>query len=75
MIGGHSHADIAFEADSENNPAGIPIIVTDTDSWRNHDKTGASINSQCFDVVTVDYENKTVKCVRIGRGNDRSFSY
>jgi hypothetical protein len=75
IIGGHSHSDWSMDASSGSNPAGIPIIVTDTDSWRDHLYTGATIDSQCFDVVTVDYANETVKCVRIGRGSDRSFSY
>lgn len=41
----------------------------------NHSGTEGTVNSQCFDVVTVNYTAKTVKCVRIGRGNDRDFSY
>lgn len=75
IIGGHVHADYAMDADDANNPAGVPIIATDTDSYRNHPGTEGTVNSQCFDVVTVDYTNKTVKCVRIGRGSNRSFSY
>ena len=75
IIGGHTHADYSMDADDENNPSGVPVIATDTDSYRNHTGTEGTVNSQCFDVVTVDYTAKTVKCVRIGRGSDRTFSY
>jgi predicted phosphodiesterase len=75
IIGGHKHADLAMGADDPNNPSGVPIIATDTDSYRNHDGTGGTVDSQCFDVVTVNYSAKTVKCVRIGRGSDREYSY
>ena len=75
IIGGHMHADYSMDANDINNPSGIPIIVTDTDSYRNHPNTQNTVNSQCFDIITVNYSTKTVKCVRIGRGNDRNFSY
>ena len=75
IIGGHTHADYSMDSDDENNPSGIPIIATDTDSYRSHTGTEGTVDSQCFDVVTVDYTAKTVKCVRVGRGSDRSFTY
>lgn len=76
IIGGHMHEDLAMAAnDVENNPSGVPIIATDTDSWRNPDVIEGTVASQCFDVVTVNYSAKTVKCVRIGRGEDRNFTY
>lgn len=75
IIGGHMHADYAMDADDINNPSGIPIIATDTDSYRNSSATEGTVDSQCFDVVTVDYTARTVKCVRIGRGTDRTFTY
>lgn len=75
IIGGHMHADFAMNANDENNPAGVPIIASDTDSYRNHSETEGTVNSQCFDVVTINYSAKTVKCVRIGRGQDRVFTY
>ncbi len=75
IIGGHKHADLAMGANDPNNPSGVPIIATDTDSYRDHAGTEGTVNSQCFDVVTVNYSAKTVKCVRIGRGSDREFSY
>lgn len=75
IIGGHMHADYAMTANDTNNPSGVPIIATDTDSYRNHSETEGTVNSQCFDVVTINYSAKTVKCVRIGRGQDRVFTY
>ena len=75
IIGGHTHADYAINANDANNPSGIPIIATDTDSYRDHSGTEGTVDSQCFDVVTVNYSAKTVKCVRIGRGSDRDFTY
>lgn len=75
IIGGHMHADYAMNADDTNNPSGVPIIATDTDSYRNSASIEGTADSQCFDVVTVNYSAKTVKCVRIGRGIDRDFAY
>ena len=76
IIGGHLHADASMDADNENNPSGIPLVATDTDSYRSHPEVEEdAVNSQCFDVVTVNYSAKTVKCVRIGRGSDRTFAY
>ena len=72
---GHMHADYAMPASDENNPAGVPIIATDTDSYRTTTSIEGTVDSQCFDVVTVNYSAKTVKCVRIGRGSNRAFSY
>ena len=72
MLGGHVHYDYKFATDG-----GIPIVLTDTDSYRSVPSgVTASIdtvNEQCFDVITLDYTNNKVKCVRIGRGSDRTY--
>lgn len=75
IFGGHMHQDLDMTYNDENNPSGVPVIVTDTDSYRNHANTAGTTDSQCFDVVTIDYMAKTIKCVRIGRGNDRTFTF
>lgn len=62
---------------------GIPIIIIDCDAMTtasadgqgNRNAVKGTITEQCIDVVTVDYSTKQVKCVRIGRGSDRTISY
>lgn len=71
IVGGHTHYDMVLYTNE-----GIPIIVTDTDSLEyNHEHgnvaTAGTITEQCIDIMTVDYDNGRVKCVRIGRGSDR----
>lgn len=73
-IGGHDHID------SDHTTAdGIPVIVTDCDSYRTESEEYPYVKGtdqeQCFDVVTVDYTNQTIKFTRIGRGVDRSYTY
>ena len=77
IIGGHTHFDIDWEKDdtTNGNISGVPIIITDTDSYRNHSGTEGTADSQCFDVMTINYSANTIKCVRIGRGSDRSFTF
>ena len=77
IIGGHTHFDIDWAKDdtTNGNISGVPIIITDTDSYRNHSGTKGTSDSQCFDVVTINYFANTIKCVRIGRGSDRTFTF
>lgn len=75
VIGGHMHKDMDWTT-----TAGIPFILTDCDNGPRSENTDypyvkGTITEQAFDVVTVDYENETVKCVRIGRGADRNFTF
>lgn len=75
VIGGHMHKDMDWTT-----TAGIPFILTDCDNGPRSGNTDypyvkGTITEQAFDVVTVDYENETVKCVRIGRGADRNFTF
>lgn len=75
VIAGHIHNDMDFSTSD-----GIPFIFTDCDNGPRSNNTSypyvpGTITEQCFDVVTIDYTNKTVKCVRIGRGADRNFTY
>ena len=75
VIAGHTHADYSWAKDDEANIAGVPIIITDTDSTRNAAAIEGTTDSQCFDVITLDYNTNTIKCVRIGRGSDRQFTF
>lgn len=70
--GGHTHNDGSWVS-----PNGVPFVTTDTDSTRYGSVTGTqgTITEHCFDVVTVDYVNKTIKMVRVGRGENREFNY
>ena len=79
IFSGHTHTD-----ESLSTPGGIPIIITDTDSLRvaassptgtANTATAGTDTEQCFDVVTIDYSAKTIKCVRVGRGADRTITY
>jgi hypothetical protein len=74
-FGGHTHVDSI-----ESSAGGIPVIVTGTDSNRVEDTPEypyvlGTDQEQSFDVVTIDYNTKTIKCVRIGRGVDRTVNY
>lgn len=74
-IGGHTHVD-----SNHFTTGGIPVIVTscdgrNTNASETHPYVADSANNQCVDVVTVDYVGKTVKCVRIGHGENRTISY
>ena len=73
IFGGHVHSDHNYET-----TGGIPIVLTDTASSRALDggtATRFTDTETVLDVITVDYENSQINCVRIGRGNDRSISY
>lgn len=74
-FGGHTHVDSV-----ESTNGGIPVIVTGTDSNRVGENPEypyilGTDQEQSFDVVTIDYTNKNIKCVRIGRGVDRTVTY
>ena len=78
---GHIHRDTFIYTDS-----GIPIIVTTCDrnvpytnaqgyTDINVDRTAGTIKEQAFDVVGVDFNDETIKTIRIGAGNNRIFHY
>lgn len=71
-LSGHEHVD-----EDTTTTAGIPVIVTNCDMVGDY-ATGITydtIEEQCLDVITIDYINKTIKCLRFGKGSDRTFSY
>ena len=63
MLAGHSHADYTL-VDS-----GIPIIATL--DCGNHQSYKADCS---FDLVFVDYDNRKIKCIRAGVGEDREIN-
>jgi len=78
MFGGHVHIDCNFSS-----PGGIPIVLSDCDTrqtFTTDDGTTAkhaigTVNEQCFDITTINYSTKTIKCVRVGRGVNRTITY
>nr|DAG73243.1 MAG TPA: Calcineurin-like phosphoesterase [Caudoviricetes sp.] len=74
LLGGHMHKDMDWSTDG-----GIPVVLTDCDAGYRTDNTDypfktGTITEQAFDVITLDYTNSAVKCVRVGRGANRNFS-
>ena len=74
IIGGHIHCDKNFAT-----TGGIPIVLTTTAGLglltEGATGTKGTKTETAFDVITIDYEAKSVKCARVGRGNDRTISY
>lgn len=73
-ITGHWHQDMYATSSS-----GMPIISVTTDAQK-YDNTGTdrtigTVNEQAFDVFCIDTTNETINTIRIGAGNNRSFSY
>ncbi|VTU64657.1 hypothetical protein [Lactobacillus plantarum] [Leuconostoc pseudomesenteroides] len=72
---GHNHRD---ESNVEDN---VLSVSTMCDALYNNDpkyttvRSTRTINEQCIDVISVDTTARTIKMVRIGAGNDRSFDY
>ena len=69
IIAGHMHIDR-----NATTPGGIPVVLTTCDAAYGQSGYG-TINEQAFDVMTIDYVNRIIKCVRIGRGENRTISY
>ena len=76
FLGGHTHFDWAYEASGDDlNWSGVPVVMTNCDSYRDNVIVPGTTDEQCFDVVTINYTDRNVKFVRIGRGEDRSYNY
>ena len=67
VIAGHMHQDSVVRYASGN--ADIPVIMTIDTGNRSTYPTDAS-----FDLVFVDYDNREIKCIRVGSGSDRTVS-
>nr|DAY51835.1 MAG TPA: Baseplate component [Caudoviricetes sp.] len=75
MLLGHSHIDFNWTT-----TGGTQVIMTDSDDGIRSANTEypyvkETITEQAFDIVTINYKTKNIKCVRIGRGADRVFNY
>ncbi len=64
-VGGHTHRDM------EQNADGILLLTTASDSFNDIGNT----DEQCFDIFTVNKAEHTICATRIGRGEDRAFTY
>lgn len=66
-IGGHYHLD-----HYEHTTGGIPVIIVEADTF--HDRGGTmpthgNIGESAVNAVVVDYNDKVVKVIRVGRGS------
>lgn len=71
-IAGHNHIDLSNTTD------GLLSITTTSDAALADGgitRTAGTISEQAFDVFAVDTENKKIKAIRIGGGEDRSWTY
>jgi hypothetical protein len=74
---GHTHNDGVIVSE-----AGYPMIGTVCEAMWGSQQTiergtqaKETTNEHAFDVVCLDTSSKTIKCVRVGSGSDRTFSY
>lgn len=71
---GHTHYDANYTTSG-----GIPLISTNSDAkWQYYEMmepSDGTVDSQCFDVVTIDYLQKKIYMRRVGRGSDRVITY
>ena len=66
-IGGHYHLD-----HYEHTSGGIPVIIVEADTFHDREHpmpTHGNIGESAISAVVVDYNNKIVKVIRVGRGN------
>lgn len=71
-INGHCHSDDSHVSNS------LLTISTTCDAHYRDDGWGANVDTiseQAFDVFCIDYDARTIKTVRFGRGENRTWSY
>lgn len=80
LLVGHVHSDYSEVRLSGN--AQYPIISIEQDSTyytgaieSDPTRTKGTPSEQAFDIVCIDTENKVIKTIRIGAGEDREFSF
>ena len=72
VINGHMHDDMYHNDD------GVLSISTTCDAAYyddGYEMAKDTINEQAFDVYFIDFDNNTIKTIRYGRGNNRSWNY
>lgn len=67
VICGHCHADRSAKFDKG--------YVAFSTTYDYKGGTAGTTTEQAFDIVSIDLENATIKTTRIGRGNNREFTY
>lgn len=76
MLSGHEHQD-----NVRLTTRGTPHIVTTCDagakkaSYDTFDYQAKTTSEQAFDVFIIDFDAKTIKDIRIGRGENREFTF
>lgn len=79
ILTGHIHSDYSITESVH----GYPIIATSCDNGaaaRNdydpvNPSTVGTVSEQLLDAVCIDTSARTIQCIRIGAGNNRSFTY
>ena len=75
FLAGHAHYD--YNTTEATN--GYALIVTNCDtrdgSYSGYTRTKGTTSEQSFDVVHIDFVNRTIHMTRIGAGSDRSITY
>lgn len=71
-LAGHNHEDISH---TTNNLLSITTTSDACLSDGTADRKPGTITEQAFDIITVDTDNRTIKAVRIGGGEDREWTY
>lgn len=68
ILSGHLHTDYTTIV------SGFRFIATTTDSYKPNTAYAGTTDELAFDVMTFDFSNDIVKCVRIGRGSNRTLA-
>lgn len=72
-LSGHGHIDY-----SSTSKGFLTIGITCDALYNTHDgytKELGTVTQGAFDVISIDYTNRAIRCTRIGAGNDRQFTY
>lgn len=72
VISGHRHID-GYSV--ENDVLNIVTTCDCIDSKDGYGRKAGTINEQAFDIFCINYDTKKIKTVRIGAGENRSFTY
>ena len=71
VLSGHSHKDYSY-SDGFLTIGTTCDAIYDTDGYN---RALGQINEIAFDIISVDFDNREIKCTRVGAGNDRTFTY
>lgn len=71
VLSGHAHRDYSY-SDGFLTIGCTSDAIYDTDGYN---RAQGQINEIAFDIISIDFDTRTIKCTRIGAGNDRMFDY